>query len=496
MRYSRFCAVITLVLLASSNLFAQAPDSLSFQGYLTDNLGNPLDSTGVMTVFTLYKGSTAVWTETQSVSVDSGIFNVYLGAVTPMDAVAFNQPIDLGIKLVGEGSEMSPRTPLAASAYAKALPGLYTFYRDDGDAESYNVVGGAMNNVVGAGVVGATIGGGGGFRFGSAIPNSVLHDFATVGGGSTNTAGGLRSTVGGGSENTASGPNSTIAGGSINFVTGNGAAIGGGRSNEASGIFSTVPGGSENIARAQNSFAAGYSAKANHDGTFVWNDRSLVDSGNDSLLSTGPNQFLIRAAGGVGIGTNAPVSPLTIQGQGDNSEWIALKDTAGTLQYHFNYSGTGFNIAESGVADFRLFLEDGGGVGIGHGNPSHPLHVGTNGTNGNGAHVTAGGAWTAGSSREFKENLRPVQTETVLRAVLDLPLYRWRYKNSDEGDHMGPVAEDFFEAFELGEDDRYISGVDGNGVALAAIQGLYELVKDLQAENEEIRAVMERAGLE
>jgi len=91
----------------------------------------------------------------------------------------------------------------------------------------------------------------------------------------------------------------------------------------------------------------------------------------------------------------------------------------------------------------------------------------------------------------------------VLQSVVSLPVYRWRYKDSDEGDHMGPVAEDFFESFHLGTDDRYIGGVDGDGVALAAIQGLYELLKEqqallagLQVENERMRALMERAGLQ
>jgi len=32
----------------------------------------------------------------------------------------------------------------------------------------------------------------------------------------------------------------------------------------------------------------GHAAKANHDGTFVWNDRSIT-TGNDSLVSTGEN---------------------------------------------------------------------------------------------------------------------------------------------------------------------------------------------------------------
>jgi len=41
-----------------------------------------------------------------------------------------------------------------------------------------------------------------------------------------------------------------------------------------------------------------------------------------------------------------------------------------------------------------------------------------------------------------------------------------------------------------------VRGIAADGVALAAIQGLYELVKDLQAENEQMRAVMEQLRAE
>ena len=61
--------------------------------------------------------------------------------------------------------------------------------------------------------------------------------------------------------------------------------------------------------------------------------------------------------------------------------------------------------------------------------------------------------------------------------------------------HFGPTAEDFHAAFQLGQSSETIGTVDADGVALAAIQGLYELVQDLQAENEQMRVVMERAGL-
>ncbi len=69
---------------------------------------------------------------------------------------------------------------------------------------------------------------------------------------------------------------------------------------EARGSCSTAM-GSRTTATSMHSAAAGYRAKANHKGTFVW-----ADSKDAVFVSTGENQFLIRAAGGVGIGTNNP----------------------------------------------------------------------------------------------------------------------------------------------------------------------------------------------
>jgi hypothetical protein len=44
------------------------------------------------------------------------------------------------------------------------------------------------------------------------------------------------------------------------------------------------------------------------------------------------------------------------------------------------------------------------------------------------------------------------------------------------------MAQDFYAAFDLGEDDRHISAVDADGVALAAIQGLYRVVQEQEAQ--------------
>ncbi len=55
---------------------------------------------------------------------------------------------------------------------------------------------------------------------------------------------------------------------------------------------------------------------------------------------------------------------------------------------------------------------------------------------------------------------------------------------------MGPTAEDFQEAFGL-SDGEHISTVDANGVALAAIQGLYQVVQEKDAQLVELKQEQE-----
>ena len=80
----------------------------------------------------------------------------------------------------------------------------------------------------------------------------------------------------------------------------------------ASNIYATVPGGLFNVAGGQYSFAAGQHAKAVHDGSFVWADSTTAAD----FASTASNQFLVRASGGVGIGTTSPLLPLQVSQPG------------------------------------------------------------------------------------------------------------------------------------------------------------------------------------
>ena len=95
------------------------------------------------------------------------------------------------------------------------------------------------------------------------------------------------------------------------------------------------------------------------------------------------------------------------------------------------------------------------------------------------AYLTMGGTWTNSSDRNRKRDFRPVNGMAVLRRITSLPIETWSYKQENAAiRHMGPMAQDFHQAFALGDDDKHISTVDSEGVALAAIQALYRLVQE------------------
>src|SRR5690348_4374220 len=83
------------------------------------------------------------------------------------------------------------------------------------------------------------------------------------------------------------------------------------------------------------------------------------------------------------------------------------------------------------------------------------------------------------SDRNKKANFAAVNAREVLGRVVSLPIETWNYLSQGPAiRHIGPMAQDFHTAFGVGEDDTHINMVDANGVALAAIQGLYQLVQE------------------
>lgn len=105
-----------------------------------------------------------------------------------------------------------------------------------------------------------------------------------------------------------------------------------------------------------------------------------------------------------------------------------------------------------------------------------------------GAYLTTGGVWTNMSDRNHKRDFKPVDGRAILKRLAAVPIQTWSYKQEDATiRHMGPMAQEFHQAFALGDDDKHISTVDSEGVALAAIQALYRMVREKDGQIQKLK---------
>lgn len=110
--------------------------------------------------------------------------------------------------------------------------------------------------------------------------------------------------------------------------------------------------------------------------------------------------------------------------------------------------------------------------------------VDSNNNNTAGVSLAAGGsAWSSISDRAAKANFKPVDSEEIVKGLAAIRVETWNYKSQDPSiRHIGPMPQDFKAAFKVGEDDKHITTIDSEGVAVAAIQGLYKMMREKDAE--------------
>jgi hypothetical protein len=107
--------------------------------------------------------------------------------------------------------------------------------------------------------------------------------------------------------------------------------------------------------------------------------------------------------------------------------------------------------------------------------------------------LTVNGTFVSASDRNAKENIVAVDPRAVLEQVAALPIARWNYKHDQGTPHLGPMAQDFYAAFGVGPDEKHITTVDADGVALAAIQGLNQkLEAEVKAKDARISELEKR----
>ena len=222
----------------------------------------------------------------------------------------------------------------------------------------------------------------------------------------------------------------------------------------------------------------------------------VLSNGGISLGSnnTGVSQNDVYVHDRLGIGINTPDQKLSVLGTLSLS---SNTNESQTLQLSSSTTGGFFNLVGNGLMYFRfnntnrMIVDENGWLGVAAGTPpSFPLEFGNNTSNGNGAHVTKGGTWTNGSSRSFKDHFNKVEEADILKKLDQLEILEWNYIGSDEGVHLGPIAEDFYQLFKLGNNERYISTVDADGVALASIKAVHNENKVLKKEIADLKMMI------
>ena len=330
-------------------------------------------------------------------------------------------------------------------------------------------VGGTDSNV--AGGRDAVVGGGG--------SNQACDDWSVIAGGYENAVSGVGgpydSFIGGGEFNVLTGndTDSAIVAGSDNEVTIDAAAIVAGVDNSTAGEYSLVGAGFKNTVNGGGKYGfigAGLFNSVSGEGGYiaaggyntVSGEGAVIDGGFNSTaagaFATIPGGYVNNAAGtySFAAGARASAAQTGTFVWSDGSDGDAILTSSRAYQFLARASG-----------GFTLY---------------------TNAASTVGAQLAAGsGTWASLSDRNAKTNIVPLDDATVLDKVAALPISRWSYTSEHGVRHVGPMAQDFYAAFKVGEDNKHITSIDEDGVALAAIKALHARVGALDAENARLR---------
>ena len=200
--------------------------------------------------------------------------------------------------------------------------------------------------------------------------------------------------------------------------------------------------GASNVCSGFACTAIGYTVRAGGQGSVALGYRTTAN--NDYSVALG-----YRASNNTHTGTMA---------MGDESTTDSVRNQADN-EFRARYNG-GFRLRVSTAAN-------GNTPGAG-GNVGCDLTV-------------AVPSWTCASSRLVKENFRTVDGEDVLLRVRATPVTTWNMIGADPRvRHMGPFAEDFAQAFGLGEGNTSITLGDIDGVNFAGVKALEARTASLQ----------------
>ena len=202
------------------------------------------------------------------------------------------------------------------------------------------------------------------------------------------------------------------------------------------------------------------------------NDTSTDDLSTSLEVRGAGADVLINNTGGRGTRTL-----LALANKGDSI--ITATNTKSSSSWSMTF-GRDLKYTNSKFPSMCFAVAEGGGASITNSSGASIFSVDGNGN------MTLAGSLSQSSDREVKENFEAISTQSVLETLASIPVTKWNYIGS-EATHMGPMAQDFWQAFGLGQGETTISTVDADGIALASIQALYANQQAMAGELEALR---------
>ena len=228
---------------------------------------------------------------------------------------------------------------------------------------------------------------------------------------------------------------------------------------------------------------------------------SLISSNINAFdMASPPNSLTVKDNGRVGVGTDNPASLLHIK-KGNAALIVeATNATAGTRQLLQlkNKGGIGMRMENTNNNAIWDFTDtDSGNFAVSKvGTGGFEFEVQANGRTkirslgeiifdmrSSGNLIIPEGTVTAtnyitSSSRTVKEDFSEVDHQSIMSKLSQLKLTKWRYKDSQvKGHHIGPMAEEFYDLFQLGPDNKHVVATDLASIGLLAAQQLSKQAK-------------------